>query len=101
MKRFVLERHEDISGVSGTGIIGEGVKSEVKNHPMPVVFFWLGDKPTTGLYPNMETLVAIHGHNGSTVVHWIDGPLEDHCESCHVAYCVEHGSICPRCLRES
>lgn len=105
MKRFVLERLVDVSGVSGTGIIGEGVLSEIKNHPMPVAFFWSGDRPTIQIYPSMEILEAIHGHDGATRVVWLDGPFEFHCKICHGetddTYCVEHDGICPQCLREN
>jgi hypothetical protein len=66
MKTFTLIRKEDVSGVSGTGTIAEGC--EFKDGQ--IVLSWLGSYHSVEIHPNMATLMAIHGHNGKTLVEW-------------------------------
>lgn len=68
MKRFQLLRHTDISGVSGTGVVAEGIQFTDGT----VVVRWYGDNPSTVVWASIMAAVAIHGHNGSTEVVWID-----------------------------
>lgn len=72
MRRFNLLRLEDPSGVSGLGIVAEGV--EFSNGSCALV--WLTDIASVGLYPSISHLEQIHGHNGNTLVIWQDGPEE-------------------------
>lgn len=61
---FWLDRLEDETGISGTGKIAEGVEfSDGK-----VVMRWLTEHRSTCFYDSMEEVVAIHGHEGKTVV---------------------------------
>lgn len=71
MKRFVLKRIVDETGVSGTGVVAEGVKFSdgtvclrwlTKQRPSSLVFYETG----------IASVEEIHGHGGSTVVEWID-----------------------------
>jgi hypothetical protein len=61
-KPFRLDRNTDYSGVSGTGVVAEGV--EFPNGK--VLIKWLGDRPSLVLWQSMDDAVAIHGHNGGT-----------------------------------
>lgn len=61
-RRYVLNRREDISGVSGTGIVAEAV---VFNSGK-VAISWL-HSGALALYDSLSLAIEIHGHNGSTV----------------------------------
>jgi hypothetical protein len=72
-KPFVLVRDTDVSGVSGTGVVADGTLFP-DGH---AVLHWRGQWPTTTPHPGgMESVIAVHGHNGATRVVWqtIDGP---------------------------
>lgn len=67
-RRFVLRRIEDVSGVSGVGIVAEGC---VFSDGIAVLR-WAVALRSTAVYSSIEELEAIHGHNGATRVEWID-----------------------------
>lgn len=71
MKRFLMVRHEDVSGVSGTGTVAEGVLfSDGK-----VVIRWcVGEHRSTVVWENLAAVEVIHGHDGRTLIEWIDLP---------------------------
>jgi hypothetical protein len=70
MRIFVLERNEDVSGVSGTGVVAEGVE------------FWDGScamrwrepvgHQSVSFYNHIEDVEFIHGHGGSTTIRFVD-----------------------------
>ena len=64
MKQFKLERTEDASGVSGTGIVAEGVI--FRNGKC--VLNWLTNLSSITIYDNIEILEKIHGHEGRTKI---------------------------------
>ena len=66
MRQFTLNRKVDASGVSGTGIVAEGVV--LTNGK--VVLSWLTKHTSTAFYDDIATLEAIHGHGGSTEIVW-------------------------------
>jgi hypothetical protein len=68
MRRFVLERHHDVSGVSGTGIVAEGIQFTDGT----CVIRWGGDRRSTVVWPDIEDVIFIHGHNGATTITWVD-----------------------------
>lgn len=68
MKRFVLNRKEDITGVSGTGVVAEGVVFTTGT----VILQWLTTINSIVIYPALENVLHIHGHGGSTVLEWVD-----------------------------
>jgi hypothetical protein len=68
MKRFYLNRKVDVSGISGTGVVADGVEFPDGT----VVIRWLGDTPSTVIWPSMSSVEKIHGHNGSTEIVWVD-----------------------------
>lgn len=63
-KLFELHRHEDESGVSGTGIVAKGAIFEDGT----AVMRWLTEHRSTAIYTTVEELDAIHGHGGKTEV---------------------------------
>lgn len=66
-RRFFLVRSEDVSGVSGVGIVAHGCDFGSK-----AILYWLGEHATLGVYDSIEALLAIHGHEGRTWVEWLD-----------------------------
>jgi len=69
MKRFLLERLTDVSGVSGIGIVAEGVAFTDGS----AVIHWIaGEHHSTVVWPAIEGVEAIHGHGGATQIVWID-----------------------------
>ena len=68
MKRFYLQRNEDASGVSGLGNVAEGCQFDTGWCALT----WLTGKSAMSWYPDIETIVAIHGHEGRTKVMWVD-----------------------------
>lgn len=73
-KPFVLVRDIDVSGVSGVGVVANGIlwpDGQAAIH-------WTGSTwPTTTPHPGgMESVIAVHGHEGATRVRWqsIEGP---------------------------
>lgn len=68
MRRFILLRDHDVSGVSGTGLIAEGIAFSSGR----AVLTWLGPLSSTTLHDSVATLIAIHGHGGATRLVWVD-----------------------------
>jgi hypothetical protein len=64
MKPFHLRRIVDDSGVSGIGVVAEGVVFE---HGMTVLH-WLGGISSITIYANIDEMMKIHGHGGHTQV---------------------------------
>lgn len=68
MRRFVLLRHEDVTGISGTGVIAEGVEFSDGS----VALRWPSHRPSTVMWESVNDAISIHGHHGRTVICWID-----------------------------
>lgn len=68
MRTFYLERLEDETGISGTGIVTEGVQFSNGS----CVMRWLTATSSIAIYNSIEELEQIHGHGGRTVVRWAD-----------------------------
>lgn len=64
---FQLHRLVDATGVSGTGIVAEGIQYS-DGH---VSLRWLGRVKSTVSYDSILDVVAIHGHGGQTQVVWL------------------------------
>ncbi|MGV4321187.1 hypothetical protein [Bacillus mojavensis] len=65
MKEYYLQRNEDFSGVSGTGIVAEGVILPSGK----CVHEWSQSYVTShNIYPNIQSVQHIHGHEGRTIV---------------------------------
>lgn len=68
MRRFKLHRDRDVSGVSGTGIVAEGVVFSDGT----CVVRWGGARRSTVVWNSIDDVQAIHGHGGATYVDWVD-----------------------------
>lgn len=68
LKRFYLLRGEDVTGVSGTGVVAEGVEFT----DGVVVIRWMSAMPTTVIHNSMESVIKIHSHDGKTQIVWKD-----------------------------
>lgn len=68
MRRFYLNRKEDETGVSGTGYVAAGVQFDNGQ----CVMTWLTETSSIAIYRNIEDVIHIHGHQGRTVVEWVD-----------------------------
>jgi hypothetical protein len=69
-RRFILVRHEDVSKVSGTGVVAQGIQwpdgtvsMRWSNPGLPSSF---------ACWDNIEAIERIHGHQGKTEIEWID-----------------------------
>lgn len=67
-RRFICERREDETGISGPGVAMEGV---VFPHG-GVVLMWLGEVRSMVEWPSLEVALAMHGHDGRTTLSWLD-----------------------------
>ncbi|WP_237706577.1 hypothetical protein [Kribbella flavida] len=68
-RRFQLVRHVDVSGISGTGVVAEGIEWSDGT----VALRWCGQYPTTTVWQDgIPALLSIHGHHGATTIHWLD-----------------------------
>ncbi|MFG3154252.1 hypothetical protein ACGF7W_19660 [Streptomyces sp. NPDC048219] len=65
---FHLQRDRDVSGVSGTGRVAHGVRWPDGT----VTLRWVGDRPSTVHWDQLEDAIAIHGHGGATRLVWTD-----------------------------
>lgn len=63
-KEFYLQRIEDDSGVSGTGIVARGVIFPSGK----AVLEWQTFHTSLAIYQNIQDVEAIHGHHGKTLV---------------------------------
>lgn len=68
MRNFHLVRNEDVSGVSGTGIVAEGV--EFSNGSC--VMHWLSKLGSIAIYDKAADIEIIHGHEGRTKVVYVE-----------------------------
>jgi hypothetical protein len=64
---YALDRQEDVTGISGTGVIAYVL---VLEHG--VLVLWDAGWQTVSWYPDMETMLDIHGHDGRTLTVAID-----------------------------
>lgn len=71
MQPFQMVRIEDKSGVSGTGVVAEGVIFSSGK----VTIAWLTQYQSVAVYDSIEDALAIHGHGGKTVLKLQDGSI--------------------------
>lgn len=72
MRRFVLARDVDITGVSGTGVIVWGIEWP----DLTVSYRWNTHTSTTCIASSIADVKTIHGHDGATRVVWLDNDHE-------------------------
>jgi hypothetical protein len=70
---FALYRHQDVTGVSGTGAVAHGVRFADGT----VVIRWLGDKASTVVWDSLDLAMSVHGHDGRTRVVWLAAPFSE------------------------
>ena len=68
MHRFLLIRDEDVSGVSGTGVVAEGVLFSTGK----VVLSLCSEYRSVTVYDAVSDLETVHGHEGRTRIEWLD-----------------------------
>lgn len=68
MRRFVLVRNQDPSGVSGTGLVVEGVQFSDGT----VAMRWLSPHSSSVVFGSIESVEIVHGHQGKTTISWLD-----------------------------
>jgi hypothetical protein len=68
-RRFRLMRRQDVSGVSGTGLVADGVQWP----DGAVSIRWRGEHHSTAAWDSVDDAMAVHGHDGATVIEWVDG----------------------------
>lgn len=68
LRRFVLQRDRDDTGVSGTGIVAEGVLLSDGR----ALVRWLGQNSSIVMWNGLQELINVHGHGGHTRLRWID-----------------------------
>lgn len=68
MRRFELHRDHDVSGVSGTGVVGYGVQFADGT----VVTRWNAAIAQTCVWTSIADVEHVHGHGGATRIVWID-----------------------------
>lgn len=76
MRAFFLVRDSDVTGVSGTGIVAEGIEFSDGT----TVLRWLSRgtkrpdrvKPTTVVHESVDSVIGLHGHDGKTKVVWLE-----------------------------
>jgi hypothetical protein len=69
MRLFDLVRDVDVTGMSGTGIVAQGVEFDDGT----CVMRWVTTLRSTTVFDDATTLEAIHGHEGLTRIVWHDG----------------------------
>jgi hypothetical protein len=67
-RRFLLVRYADESGVSGTGVVAEGVQFSTGR----CVLAWVSRYQSLAIYNHIDEIREIHGHDGTTHVSWLD-----------------------------
>ena len=67
MRIFRLNRKEDVSGVSGTGVVAEGIEFSDGR----VAMRWICGTPlSTCCWDSVDDMMEIVGHGGRTVIEW-------------------------------
>jgi hypothetical protein len=71
LRPFVLQRDTDLSGISGTGVVAEGVEFSSG----VVALTWLSEWPTSVVFHErgIDSVRAVHGHGGATRIVWTNG----------------------------
>jgi hypothetical protein len=69
-RRFVLQRDEDMTGISGTGVVAEGVLFSGG----VVALRWTSEWPTSVVFHDrgLQAVEKVHGHGGKTRIVWLD-----------------------------
>ena len=91
MRRFLLERIADETGVSGTGWVAEGV--QFTNGLCALTWraapggLNVGDWSSGAIYPHLGMVEQVHGHGGKTRIRMIDETDPPHDLGCSAIVC--------------
>lgn len=69
--RFDLIRSKDVTGVSGTGKVAEGILFTDGT----VVLRWLGETASTVCWSSLDDALRVHSHDGLTRAFFLDHRL--------------------------
>ena len=93
MRRFILQRHRDVTGVSGVGRVAEGVRFSDGRCALR----WRLAIAAGAFYDSLEDLTAIHGHDGATEIVFLDPEErclhEDLMTNCYVQVYQDAGKL--------
>ncbi len=67
---FILRRDEDVTGVSGTGVVADGCIFPPAAGG-GVAMRWRGEVNSVCVYKNVREVKRIHGHDGATRVEYV------------------------------
>lgn len=67
-RRFIMKRHRDVSGVSGTGTVAWGVQFPDGR----VAFRWNTKTAMTTAADSIEDVLDVHGHGTATEIIFLD-----------------------------
>src|SRR5690625_1707391 len=87
MRTFHLQRDEDETGVSGTGVVANGVIFPDGT----VAMRWATATSSTAVYDSIDAVRAIHGHSGKTaiVTHPTSAEAWDEADRAARALCID------------
>lgn len=68
MRRFMLIRDTDVSGISGEGVVVWGIEFPDGR----AAYRWNTATATTCIADSVADVIAVHGHNGATRLEWVD-----------------------------
>lgn len=71
-RRFELHRDHDVSGVSGTGVVADGVEWPDGS----VSIRWRGERPSIVFWHSLADAEQVHGHGGATRFVWLDSDTD-------------------------
>lgn len=86
---FALYRHQDVTGVSGSGTVAHGVQFADGT----VVIRWRGDNPSTVVWGSLDAAMHVHGHDGKTRVVWLAAPFSEMAKAEEEAAAAERARI--------
>lgn len=90
MNVYHLWRSEDVTGVSGVGLVAEIMEFSDGKCAMR----WMASNPrSVAVYDSLADLVAIHGHNGATVPLQVRQVPCENCERCDEHECRLDGEV--------
>lgn len=67
-RRWQLVRKKDVTGMSGTGVVAEGIQFRDNS----VAYKWRTSPSTVQFAESIHDVQHIHGHSGNTRVEFID-----------------------------
>ena len=68
VRTFKLYRYQDMSGVSGTGLVAEGIVFKTGK----TVICWSRSPYSVTVFDSLDEMIQVHGHHGKTEIRWED-----------------------------